>query len=102
MEYSQTYLISTRIVEQAAAIKSAVEDLKALYANVEKIENSKEFSVLASGIKMSISEKMSGDMFKSFIEATVKSIYANIELKEREIMDLLKRSDKDEEAQMDN
>jgi hypothetical protein len=100
MEYSEIYLISTRIVEQAIEIRSAVEDLKALYANVEKIENSKEFSVLASGIKMSISEKMNGEMFKGFIEATVKSIYANIEIKEREIMDLLKRSGKDEELQM--
>jgi hypothetical protein len=37
---------------------------------------------------------MSGEMFKNFIDVTVKSIYNNIELKEREIMDIIKRSEK--------
>lgn len=91
MEYSDVYLMSTRIVEQAARIKSAVEELKALYSNVEKIEGSKEFSVLASGIKMSITEKMDEDMFKNFMTATVESIYASIKLKEREISEIMKK-----------
>ena len=91
MEYSDVYLMSTRIVEQAARIKSAVEELKALYSNVEKIEGSKEFSVLASGIKMSITEKMDGEMFKNFMTATVESIYASIKLKEREISEIMKK-----------